>query len=192
MLFNIVILPAGSVQNKSKNTVLTISLYDIMQPMSDQPEQKPAEEAALDLSEKRVLIIDDDPACLELMKGLLEQLGIGVRTATNGKEAMEMMDTANPDVIVSDVLMPEMDGLEFFKKIKQNEKTSHIPVTIVSQRRNMEDSFIALGADCFLCKPIDAKTFKETVSHLAILTPKPASAEEEKEEEKSPEEEKKE
>jgi len=163
--------------------------------MSDQSEQKPDEQSQppLDLSEKRVLIIDDDPASLELMKGLLEQLGLGIRTATNGKEALEMMETANPDVIVSDVLMPEMDGLEFFKKLKLNEKTAAIPITIVSQRKNMEDSFIALGANCFLCKPIDAKAFKETVSQLAILTPKPPSSEEKEEDtEKPPEEEKKE
>ena len=84
---------------------------------------------------------------------MLTKRGFHVTTAVNGREALEIIQTDKPQIILLDVLMPEMDGYTFYKELKNNDETSSIPVLIITGRGQMEDSFKVLGVDGFISKP---------------------------------------
>lgn len=73
---------------------------------------------------KRLLLIDDDPNLILLVKDYLEFRGYEVITAENGREALEILEQDVPDMIICDVMMPEMDGYTFVEQVRQNERTS--------------------------------------------------------------------
>lgn len=121
---------------------------------------------------KLVLVIDDDPTSLELVKGLLLKYSFDVATATNGIEARSHLKPETPHLIVTDILMPEMDGFTFFKELRKNPISESIPVIILTSRKNMEESFLALGANAFLSKPLDAGRFTSLVVELLRTAPR--------------------
>ncbi len=125
---------------------------------------------------KRVMIVDDDPTTVSLLNKLLLDVGFEVATAENGTEAWTRLSQGGlPDLIISDFLMPQMDGFSLFKEIKKNAETKNIPVLILTSRKNTEDSFLVSGVDCFHRKPVDTPVFLEDVKKLA-LRPKPAAS----------------
>ena len=145
--------------------------------------QKPEAEAALpDVKDKKAIILDDDPGCVELIKTLLEKVGMTVKTASDGKQGLVLLKEELPDVLILDVLMPEMDGFHFFKELKKTTGAEQLPVVITTVRKNMEDSFLALGADAFAPKPIDSTTLLKTVTKLAT---RPVKTTEEKTDEEN-------
>ena len=75
-----------------------------------------------------VLAVNDEPKVLELLTVLLEHDGYRVVTASNGQRALELARALEPDIVVSDVVMPEMDGLEFCRRLKQDPRTADVPV----------------------------------------------------------------
>ena len=78
--------------------------------------------------QKRLLLIDDDPNLILLVKDYLEFRGYEIGTAENGREALDILEHDVPDMIICDVMMPEMDGYTFVEQVRQNERTSWIPV----------------------------------------------------------------
>ena len=117
---------------------------------------------------KKVMIVDDDPGSLKLLQGVLESVGFEVMVAANGKEGLKKVKEGNPLLIIADVLMPEMDGYSFFKELKNNKDTERIPVFILTVRKNMVDSFLALGATGFIPKPIDSADLLAKISALPL------------------------
>ena len=79
-----------------------------------------------------VLIVDDVPTNVMLVQAILKKEGYTLLTANSGKKALEMTDTHNPNLILLDIMMPEMDGFEVLQRLKENPKTNHIPVIIMS------------------------------------------------------------
>ncbi|MEO0928765.1 MAG: response regulator, partial [Cyanobacteria bacterium J06643_13] len=77
---------------------------------------------------KKLLLIDDDPNLILLVKDYLEFRGYNVDTAENGREALEVLDHLVPDMIICDVMMPEMDGYTLVKHIREEPVTNRIPV----------------------------------------------------------------
>jgi len=104
----------------------------------------------------RVLVVDDDPEIRDITCSMLSKHQYHVSTAANGLEALRMLVTEKPDIILLDVLMPQMDGYTFYKELKNNSDTSTIPVLIITGRGQMEDSFKVLGVDGFIAKPFTA------------------------------------
>lgn len=104
---------------------------------------------------KRILIVDDEEDLVEMAKRKLERNGYEVEVAYNGKQGIDKVRSDAFDLIVTDVVMPVMDGFTFYKMLKDDSKTSSIPVIILTARSNMEGSFRALGVDDFLAKPFD-------------------------------------
>jgi len=104
---------------------------------------------------KRILIVDDEEDLVDMAKRKLERNGYEVEVAYNGKQGIEKVKADDFDLIVTDVVMPVMDGFTFYKLLKDDSKTSSIPVIILTARSNMEGSFRALGVDDFLAKPFD-------------------------------------
>jgi CheY-like chemotaxis protein len=82
----------------------------------------------------RVLIVDDDRKILDLLVELLQLEGYEIATATDGKEAVELCIGFGPDVVVSDVVMPVLGGLELCRRLKEDPRTAYIPVLLISGR----------------------------------------------------------
>ncbi|MBI3990024.1 MAG: response regulator [candidate division NC10 bacterium] len=105
----------------------------------------------------RILVVDDRPQNLELIQAYLEGEGYEVITARNGQEALAKASEEEPDLILLDVIMPDLSGYQVCERLKGNEKIASIPVIIVTALHQMEEKQKALeaGADDFLSKPVD-------------------------------------
>ncbi|MEX2550725.1 MAG: response regulator [Nitriliruptoraceae bacterium] len=107
----------------------------------------------------RVLIADDDEDVRAYLEVTLQLAGFDVIQANDGIEAIERARTERPDVVVLDVMMPQMDGLEALKRLRQDSRTSHIPVLLLTARVQRSDAISGLdaGADDYVTKPFDAE-----------------------------------
>jgi CheY-like chemotaxis protein len=112
-------------------------------------------------SSKTVLIIDDEPGFLVTLGSRLRVNRYEVLTAGLGVEGFDKAKNDHPDLILLDVLMPEMDGYEVLEKLKQDEKTRNIPVIMMTVKCHKDDMLRAvhLGAADYLVKPFDPETF---------------------------------
>ncbi|MCK5052811.1 MAG: response regulator, partial [Anaerolineales bacterium] len=81
-----------------------------------------------------ILVVEDDLALLEGVRELLELTDYSVLTAANGREALDVLETQCPDLIVSDIMMPEMDGYQFHEKVSEQPELSAIPFIFLSAR----------------------------------------------------------
>ncbi|MEL6930282.1 MAG: response regulator transcription factor [Cyanobacteria bacterium J06600_6] len=106
---------------------------------------------------KKLLLIDDDPNLILLVKDYLEFRGYNVDTAENGREALEVLDNLVPDMIICDVMMPEMDGYTLVKHIREEAVTNRIPVLFLSAKGQSQDRVKGLneGADVYMSKPFE-------------------------------------
>jgi len=115
---------------------------------------------------KKILVVDDEPALRDMIQLRAENMGYSVETAQNGAEALAKVRAGKFDLIISDVLMPVMDGFTFYKELKKTPATAAIPVLILTARGKMEDTFKVVGADDFVAKPFDGKILMEKVNLL--------------------------
>jgi DNA-binding NarL/FixJ family response regulator len=106
---------------------------------------------------KRLLLIDDDPNLILLVKDYLEFRGYEVITAENGQEALDILDQETPDMIICDVMMPQMDGYSLVENVRKNPRTSWIPVLFLSAKGQSQDRVKGLntGADVYMVKPFE-------------------------------------
>lgn len=105
----------------------------------------------------KILVVDDQPINVQLLKRKLEKEGIEVATACDGQEALDQIARFLPDLILLDVMMPDMDGIEVCQRIQANEAWRHIPVIFVTARTSKEGKIEGLdvGAVDYITKPID-------------------------------------
>ncbi|MDP6507151.1 MAG: response regulator, partial [Planctomycetota bacterium] len=102
-----------------------------------------------------ILVVEDEPASLEGMVTFLEEVGYEVATATNGEEGLQEAERVNPDLILSDIQMPVMDGMELLEKLcEKRSESSFIITTGVGTIRSAVQAML-LGAENYLTKPID-------------------------------------
>jgi CheY-like chemotaxis protein len=121
-----------------------------------------------------ILIVEDVPNVLELLEVTLRFKGYAVLTARNGEEALETIARQRPVLIITDILMPKMDGYAFVQKLRLNPGTRAIPVVFLSATYvTPEDKEFALslGAARFMEKPIDTEDFLLTVAELVTQQP---------------------
>jgi CheY-like chemotaxis protein len=121
-----------------------------------------------------ILIVEDVPNVLELLEVTLRFKGYAVITARNGEEALEALSKTRPALIITDILMPKMDGYAFVQKLRLNPETRSIPVVFLSATYvTPEDKQFALslGAARFMEKPIDTEDFLLTVAELVTQQP---------------------
>ncbi len=106
---------------------------------------------------KQLLLIDDDPNLILLVKDYLEFRGYEVLTAENGREALELLQDSLPDMIICDVMMPEMDGHTLVQQIRKNSRTNWIPVLFLSAKGQSQDRVkgLNIGADVYMVKPFE-------------------------------------
>lgn len=119
----------------------------------------------------RVLVVDDLPQNVKLLEAKLTAEYFNVLTASSGQEALKIVDIARPDIILLDVMMPDMDGFEVCRRIKADAKSSHIPVVMVTALDQTSDRVKGLeaGADDFLTKPVDDLALFARVRSLVRL-----------------------
>ena len=106
---------------------------------------------------RKLLLIDDDPNLILLVKDYLEFRGYNVDTAENGREALQVLDRNVPDMIICDIMMPEMDGYSLVKHIREESTTNRIPVLFLSAKGQSQDRVKGLseGADIYMSKPFE-------------------------------------
>jgi two-component system alkaline phosphatase synthesis response regulator PhoP len=113
----------------------------------------------------KILVIDDDPAMTELLKLLLQPIGSSVSTANSGIDGVKLAKKISPDVIILDLMMPEMDGWQVCTEIR---KTSSVPILILSalDTPGMVARSLDAGADDYLIKPVPSGVL---IAHLNTL-----------------------
>lgn len=120
-------------------------------------------------SSPTILIADDEPVNRALLQRRLEREGYHVLTARNGSEAVRQVKEVHPDLVILDVMMPEMDGMDACRLLKESEATRDIPIIFLSARDETEIkvSGLSLGADDYISKPFEAEELIARV-HVAI------------------------
>ena len=121
----------------------------------------------LSASKPLILLVDDDPEILALLRDFL-QADYNIMFAENGVEAFEKTITHMPDLIVSDVMMPEMDGIDLCGKLRENFDTSHLPLILLTAKAEIEDRISGLraGADSYIPKPFHPQHLKVRIEKL--------------------------
>ena len=111
----------------------------------------------MELVSGKVLIADDDPGIVAVVEAVLSEEGFETLTALDGEEALEAISTHRPDVVLLDLMMPRVDGLEVCRRIRNNPSTSHMCVVMLTARTFPADQVIGLGtgADEYITKPFD-------------------------------------
>ncbi len=106
-------------------------------------------------SKGTILVVDDNPDVVALVKNILERKGYGVQTAYNGLEVFFRLEEQKPDLIILDIMMPHMDGLEVLERLRGTAETSIIPVIILTAKVQYDDVLESykLGADYYIFKP---------------------------------------
>lgn len=114
-----------------------------------------------------ILLVDDNSDFLDFLSACLST-SYNVLKATNGKDALEILKTENADIVVSDIMMPDMNGLELCSTIKNDILTSHIPVILLTARASEEYQLEGLnnGADDYITKPFNMEILKLRISKL--------------------------
>lgn len=119
-----------------------------------------------DYSHFKVLVVDDIPVNIILLKTMLARLNVIVLSAKNGQEALDIINEHKPDLVLLDIQMPVIDGLEVLKTVKSNPDTRDICIIMVSAFTSPEDinKAMNLGASSFITKPIILDEFLASVT----------------------------
>jgi CheY-like chemotaxis protein len=121
--------------------------------------------SANDIQRVLILVVERNPVVQRLERYFLEQPGFSVDFATDGRSALKRAQEIQPDLLVTEILVPELDGLSLCREIKSDPLTSHIIVLIFSHL-HAEDRAMEAGADAFLVKPISEELLIKTVEKL--------------------------
>ncbi|MEW6685690.1 MAG: response regulator [Candidatus Edwardsbacteria bacterium] len=116
----------------------------------------------------KVMVVDDELDIVEFVKLVLEEADYRVITAITGEEALRKAQIEKPNLILLDIMMPEMDGWEVLKILKIDENTSQIPVAMLTARTEAKDRLMALQEEAidYICKPFSPKELIERVETI--------------------------
>jgi len=122
------------------------------------------------MEKAKILIADDEPNILKLAGVVLEEVGYKVLRAKDGKEAIKLASSDVPDLVITDVLMPGADGFEVCRAIRQDPKTMHLPIIILSAMGDQYNKLTGFGdgADDYISKPFDIEELKTRISTLLL------------------------
>jgi two-component system cell cycle response regulator DivK len=114
---------------------------------------------------KTILIVEDEPRNLKLLRDLLQRFGYEILEASDGEQGVKSAGEKMPDLILMDIMMPKMDGLEATRIIKADTKTKHIPIIALTSyaMKGDREKTIEAGCDGYIAKPIDIKEVLKTI-----------------------------
>jgi DNA-binding response OmpR family regulator len=117
---------------------------------------------------RKILIVDDEPNIVMTLEYTFKKHNFEVFIARDGQEALDILDSKIPDIIILDVMMPNVDGFETLAKIKSNKKLNHCKVIFLSAKNKPSDieKGVEIGADLYLTKPFSIKKVVEQVNDL--------------------------
>ena len=117
---------------------------------------------------KSILLVEDSPTEMRVMSDLLHSLGHTVMTATDGEQALTMLELVTPDLVVLDIILPAVNGYMVLRKMRQRPAWKDIPVLVVSSKNLESDIFWGKkqGANSYLCKPFAREDFLLQVNRL--------------------------
>ena len=119
----------------------------------------------------KILVVDDEKDVVELLSFLLEKDGYNVVTASNGREALEAVPSEKPDLILLDVMMPEMDGYTVQTQLLENPSTKDIPIIILTAKGQLKDVFaMSPNVKAYIEKPFDPKSLRGKIQEA--ISPK--------------------
>jgi CheY-like chemotaxis protein len=123
------------------------------------------------MTSRKILVVDDDSTSRRLMSHILNREGYDVATASDGVEALELMADDPAEILITDRMMPNMDGVELLKAVRQSPIYGHIPVIIVTANSDARDQpeAEAAGATAFLTKPVGSTELLATVQRALLL-----------------------
>lgn len=117
---------------------------------------------------KRILVVDSDEQVASILSIKLKQAGFEAATAGNSADALRILPEFRPDIIVSEMILPKMSGIDFMKRVKMNPETMHIPFVFLSSSRDVENKILALdmGAAAVLAKPLFISDLLEKLKEI--------------------------
>jgi len=117
---------------------------------------------------KKILIVEDNPQNMKLMEMLLEAKGYILLEAIDGEQAMDVATTERPDLILMDIQLPKMSGLEVTRRLRQLPAFNHIPIIAITAyaMKGDKEKFIEAGCDAYLAKPIDTRELPKVISEM--------------------------
>ncbi|MCS6960688.1 MAG: response regulator transcription factor [Pseudanabaenaceae cyanobacterium SKYGB_i_bin29] len=115
-----------------------------------------------------LLLVDDEPGLREAVSAYLEDSGFTVKVAANGKEAWQSIETDRPDLVISDIMMPQVNGYEFLQKIRSDERFLNLPVIFLTARGMTSDRIKGYqsGVDAYIAKPFDPEELVAIVQNI--------------------------
>lgn len=118
--------------------------------------------------EGRLLLIDDEPGLREAVQAYLEDSGFTVEVASNARDGWELLQQTSPDLVISDIMMPQVDGYQFLKQMREDERFQALPVVFLTARGMTSDRIqgYQAGCDAYLSKPFDPDELVAIVSNL--------------------------
>lgn len=121
---------------------------------------------------RRVVVADDDPDIVDILTFNLTTAGYEVTSAADGVEALELVRASMPDLVVLDIMMPRMDGLEALAALKGDEATKEIPVVMLTAKTSDTDQWAGwdAGADYYITKPFDLDELLRFIGYLQVNT----------------------
>jgi len=115
-----------------------------------------------------ILVIDDDPVVCRLASHILELAGYSVVTLNNGREALHALEASTPDLVITDIMMPDMNGIELLQHIRADRRWADLPVIVLTARGSMDDrrKVAEAGTIYFLTKPFSSAQLVDQVKRL--------------------------
>jgi DNA-binding response OmpR family regulator len=120
------------------------------------------------VSKKTILIVEDEESLLKLESILLTSKGFDVRGVPNGQAALDAIAESLPDLVLLDIMLPEIDGFEVCRRIKSDPATRHLPVIMLTAKKSREDMARGekVGADWYITKPFKSAMVIETIQRF--------------------------
>lgn len=120
------------------------------------------------MNKKKILIVEDEESLLKLESILLISKGFEVKGVANGRAALEAVAADRPDLILLDIMLPEIDGFEVCERLKSDPDTRHIPVIMLTAKKSREDMVRGekVGADWYITKPFKSAMVIETIQRF--------------------------
>ena len=166
----VVSIPLGNAHLKPEEIITeeeleATDLADIAEPEVTMPMETPKEK--LPNERKTLVIAEDDDEIREYLKAELSR-DYDIHDCINGRDALAEVYRCNPDIVVSDIMMPEMDGNMLCTKIKSNPTTNHIPIILLTAKNRDEDKLegLEMGADAYIVKPFNMDILRRTIINL--------------------------
>ena len=131
----------------------------------------------MDERKRRILLVDDEPSIVKIVRKQLELAGFEVAIAINGVEALSQVQATNPELIILDQMLPQLNGTEVCDKLKHDPQTSHIPIMMLSANAKREDqqAMLTKGADAYMSKPF---ALEELLGQIRALLDRPVKTSE--------------